>query len=293
MKPCMLYPVNSILGGHHGCAAKGQQKKGRFLSDKAKSTGTVGKAMLVLDQVASYPKPIRFSAILAESEFPKPTLYRILQNLVAERLVAYDKDSQTYSLGARLVRLAHFAWANSTMAPLARPFLADLGEKTGETLHLAQLDGPHVLYLDKRAASQPLNMFSEAGKVGPAYCTGVGKAMLAFLPEKELEDVLSQQSFRRYTPTTAGSTEELSEELADIRQRGYALDDECHEVGIICVAMPIISGQGRMLGALSVTSNTARTSLAHLETFVPDLEAAAKNIAAAVEHWRFPDNAHT
>lgn len=264
------------------------KRKANFL--KEKSTGTVGKAMLVLDQVASYPKLIRFNAILAESDFPKPTLYRILQNLVAERLVAYDIDSQTYSLGARLVRLAHYAWANSTMAPLARPFLSDLSELTGETLHLAQLDGPHVLYLDKRAARQPLNMFSEAGKVGPAYCTGVGKAMLAHLPEKELEDVLCQQTFRKYTATTAGNKEELAVELVEIRERGYALDDESHEPGIICIAMPIISESSRLLGAISVTSNTARTSIKQLQKFAPDLKAASRNIAAAVQHWRFPDS---
>ena len=86
------------------------------------------------------------------------------------------------ALGVRLVRLAHAAWAQSSIAPLARPYIDRLSAEVGETIHLAQLDLGQVLYVDKRNAQRPVEMFSQAGKVGPAYCTGVGKAMLAYLP---------------------------------------------------------------------------------------------------------------
>ena len=92
--------------------------------------------------------------------------------------------ASTYALGVRLVRLAHAAWAQSSLAPLARPYLDRLSAETGETIHLAQLDQGQVLYVDKRNAARPVEMFAQAGKVGPAYCTGVGKAMLAYLPNR-------------------------------------------------------------------------------------------------------------
>ena len=84
-----------------------------------------------------------------------------------------------YALGVWLVRLAHAAWQQSSLAPIARRHLEQLNAELGETVHLAQLDGGQVLYVARVGAARPLEMFSEAGKVGPAYCTGVGKAMLA------------------------------------------------------------------------------------------------------------------
>lgn len=258
-----------------------------------KSSGTVGKALSVLDQVASFERPVRFNDVLADSPFPKATLYRILQNLVTEDLLTFDRKWQTYALGVRLVRLAHSAWQQSSLAPVARPYLTSLSEATGETIHLAQLDGPHVLYLDKRDAKRRVTMFSEAGKVGPAYCTGVGKAMLAFLPEDELLRILPQQSFHRFTPSTICSQQNLTTELEDIRQHGFALDREDHEPGIICVAVPVLSRTRQMMGAISITSTSARTSLGKLKKFVPQLQGAACEIAAAAEYWRFPDNQKT
>ena len=141
--------------------------------------GTVGKAMDVLDQVASFGRPVRFAALLSVSPYPKATLYRFLQTLTRQRLLEYDSEQQTYAVGLRLVRLAHAAWSQSSLAPLARAHLDRLSGAVGLTVHLAQLDNGQVLYVDKRNATQPVDMFSQAGKVGPAYCTGVGKAMLA------------------------------------------------------------------------------------------------------------------
>lgn len=263
------------------------------MESERKSSGTVGKALSVLDLVASFERPVRFNDILEISPYPKATLYRILQNLVTEGVLTFDRKWQTYALGVRLVRLAHSAWTQSSLAPVARPHLTALSEATGETIHLAQLDGPHVLYLDKRDAKRRVSMFSEAGKVGPAYCTGVGKAMLAYLPEDELERILPQQSFHRFTPSTICSRQELACELRQIRQDGFALDREDHEPGIICVAVPILSRSRQMMGAVSVTSTSARTSLGKLKKLVPDLHNAAGKIANAAEYWRFPENERT
>ncbi len=250
--------------------------------------GTVGKAMDVLDQVAAHGRPVRFGALLEESPFPKATLYRFLQTLTNQRLLAYDPDSQTYSVGVRLVRLAHAAWKQTTLAPIARPHLDMLSDKIGLTVHLAQLDNGQVLYVDKRNARKPVEMFSDAGKIGPAYCTGVGKAMLAFLPDADLARMLDQQSYHRFTDQTYAGPKDLQTELANIVSRGHAYDREEHEPGIICIAVPILSERGRVLGGLSITGSTRDLNFEMLEALVPDLRTTASAIASDAETWRFP-----
>ncbi|MBD3662858.1 IclR family transcriptional regulator [Sulfitobacter sp. TSTF-M16] len=250
--------------------------------------GTVGKALDVLDQVAEFGRPVRFGTLLEASPFPKATLYRFLQTLTNQRMLEYDAERQTYALGVRLVRLAHAAWTQSSLAPLARPHLDALSAKIGLTVHLAQLDSGQVLYIDKRNAAQPVDMYSQAGKIGPAYCTGVGKAMLAFLPDAEQARALTQQSFHVFTKQTLASKTALKAELKNIVTRGHAFDREEHEPGIICVAVPILSAGARVLGGLSITGSTKDTDYGQLDTHVPDLKSTAAAIARAAQDWRFP-----
>ena len=253
--------------------------------------GTVGKALDVLDMVAAVGRPVRFTDLLARADYPKATLYRLIQTLTHQGMLAYDPDRQTYALGVRLVRLAHAAWATSSLAPLARPYLDELSAETGETIHLAQMDNGQVLYVDKRNAAKPVEMFAQAGKVGPAYCTGVGKAMLAYLSEDEVERAIQRQSFHRFTEHTLDSPEKLRAELQAIRVRGHAYDREEHEPGIICCAVPILSRTGRVIGALSVTSTTSRTTLTELDARAGRIKQTAAQIAAEAESWRFPEQA--
>jgi len=251
--------------------------------------GTVGKALNILDVVAAANRPLRFTEMLATSPYPKATLYRFLQTLTQQGMLAYDPDRQSYTLGVRLVRLAHAAWKQSSLAPLAREHIDALSADLHETIHLAQLDQGQVLYVDKRNADSPVEMFSNAGKVGPAYCTGVGKAMMAYLTGDALERALRQQSFFKFTEQTLDNRESLMTDLAAIRARGYAFDREEHEPGIICIAAPILTEGGRVEGALSVTSTTTRLSLSDLESLAPKLKQTAANIAMEARNWRFPE----
>ncbi len=250
--------------------------------------GTVGKALDVLEAVASFAKPVRFTELLALGHWPKATLYRLLQTLTNQRMLAHDPATNTYSLGVRLIRLAHGAWRQASLAPIAAPFIDQLSAEIGETVHLAQLDHGQVLYVDKRNALKPIDMFSDAGKVGPAYCTGVGKAMLAYLPQDDLETALKQQSFHPHTDHTLASPERLKADLCEIRSSGISFDRQEHELSIICVAVPILDRSERPLGAISVTSSTLRHSLSDLEEFAASLKRTAADIAAEAQPWAFP-----
>jgi DNA-binding IclR family transcriptional regulator len=242
--------------------------------------GPVTKALMLLDVFAAAERPMRFSDLKNELPFPKATLHRMLKSLVDERMLTHDESTSTYQLGPRLIRLAHAAWTHSSLAEAANPVLDSLHAHLGKTIHLAQLDGGQVLYVDKRVGNRGLAMFSRPGKVGPAYCTGVGKAMMAYLSHQSLEDCLLRQTFARFTAHTITDRESLLRELDSIRASGHAFDREEHEPGIICIAVPILSSDGALFGGLSATSPGTVDTIAELETLASTLKEAARVIAS-------------
>lgn len=251
--------------------------------------GTVGKALEVLDLVASIGHPVRFSELLALSTFPKASLYRFLQTLTNQAMLSYDAKSHTYAPGLRLVRLAHSAWARSSLAPIARPFVDTLASRVGEAVHLAQLDHGYVLFVDKRKATDKFDTLAQAGMVAPSYCTGVGKAILAYMPEEERTVALQQQAFVQYTPATHASVDTLVLELKAVRDAGFAYDREEHEQGIISIAAPILNDAGSVVGALSIATSTNRHTFDGLDKFRPDLLDTADKIGTAASSWQFPN----
>ena len=262
------------------------------MTREKRGDGTVGKALDVLNEVAEIGIPVRFSSLLKTSKYPKATLYRLLQTLLNQGMLNYNAEEQTYRLGLKLVRMAHAAWLQSSLAPIALPFIDDLSDKVRETVHLAQLDNGQVLYVDKRNPSSDIEMFSEAGKIGPAYCTGVGKAMMAFLDEKSLSRVITKQAFYKYTDFTITSEKELRKELIEIKKQGIAFDRQEHEQKIICISSPILSSKSRVIGGLSITSSIDIHTFESLEEFKPQLLETSKLIGKEADSWNFPEQAN-
>ncbi len=258
------------------------------LPQTGKADGTVGKALEVLDSVAAFERPVKFTELLETSAYPKATLYRLLQTLVNQNLLSHDAETGTYSMGLRLIRLAHAAWEHASLAPIARPFVEELAAEAGESVHLAQLDNGQVIFVDKLKATDRFETLAQVGKVAPAYCTGVGKAMLAYIAPKRLDIVLQQQSFYPYTRATHRSAESLLGELPAIRENGIAFDREEHEDGIVSIAAPIFISNGRVIGALSVATSTTRYDLDSLSKFRNGLLATADKIGAQASSWHFP-----
>jgi len=253
-----------------------------------KTDGTVGKALDVLDQVAAFGRPARFSELLAQSDFPKPTLYRLLQTLTSQGMLGYDPERQTYAPGVRLVRLAHAAWSQASLAPIARTHIDRLAASVDEAVHLAQIDNGQVLFIDKRQTSQKFATLAQAGQVAPAYCTGVGKVILAYLAPERRARAIQQQAFLKYTPATHDSAESLDRELNVIRVEGIAYDREEHDRGIISIAAPILTSGDRVVGALSIATSTSRYSLKELDKFRPALLEVASHIGMDAQSWQFP-----
>ena len=250
--------------------------------------GTVGKALDVLDSVAQAGHPVKFSELLENSPHPKATLYRLLQTLTNQGMLSHDPDTGSYTLGLRLVKLAHAAWKQATLATVARPYIDVLAAKVGETIHLAQMESGQVLFVDKQRMSDRFETLAQTGLVAPGYCTGVGKAILAFMTPERLERAMRQQLFMKNTPATHTSPETLLKELEQIREEGVAFDREEHETGIISIAAPIMTNGGRVIGAISIATSTTRHSLDSIRAFEPDLLQTVRKVGEEATAWQFP-----
>ncbi|MEM7299998.1 MAG: IclR family transcriptional regulator [Pseudomonadota bacterium] len=269
-------PLSAVEGGGKKSHATEHSSRSGLVGESA-STGTLGKAMDVLNIVANASRPPRFTEILQQSDQPRGTLHRQLTNLVAEGLLNQRAD-QAYELGYTLLRFAARAWAGNEFRSVAHPHLKSLHEMTGETVHLAVLRQNEVVYLDKVEGTQSVRMHSQIGNASPAYCTGVGKAALSVLNERQLEDYIRSVSFHRYTESTIADAADLRSRLAQVREAGFAFDDEEHETGIHCVSSPVYSADLSLIAAISVTGPVYRITRSQLETWAETVRTTAYQI---------------
>ena len=272
------------------CSATRYRRNLRHMSDNDTRPGieVLNRAVDILEAFTHAPTPtLRLADLAQRTGLPKATLHRLLAALEVQGLV--ERTDGGHQLGIRLFELGEHVPRKTRLREAALPFMQDLFEATHDTVHLGVLEGTEVVYLERIRGHRSGTLPSRVGGRLPAYCTGVGKAMLAYLPPEALEAALARQSFHRFTPHTLASRAALLEELEAIRKRGHAWDAEEHEAGIICCAVPILSRRGRVMGALSVTSTTARTTLAALGGLAPMIKDIAAKIAAEAESWRFPE----
>ncbi len=231
----------------------------KIISYKPAGTGTLGKALEVLDIIALSDVPLRFTDILKTVDQPRGTLHRQLSNLIEEGLVLANPDG-TYDPGLRLLKLAARAWSKNSFRSIAEPHVRKLHEATGETVHLGVLNGLEVIYVDKIESNQTVRMHSQLGNASPLYCTGIGKAMLALLPEEDVVQRAQQFAYMKYTETTLHTPELLLADIQKVRNAGVAHDREEHEVGIRCVSAGIDGGENSTVAGVSVTAPAYRIS---------------------------------
>jgi DNA-binding IclR family transcriptional regulator len=256
--------------------------------DHSQQDGTVGKALLMLDIIADSGTSLRFNNILDVSPFPKATTYRLLQTMTSQAMLSYDAETQKYSLGMRLVRLAHNAWKQASLGPIAAPHLNQLASAVGETVHLAQIDNGQVLFIDKRHTSHRFETLAQAGRIAPAHCTGVGKVMLAYMQPEQQDYALKRQTFIQFTNTTITDKQALLEELGSIKREGIAYDKEEHENGIISIAAPILTSSKLVIGAISIATSTSRHTVDDLKQYKDLLINTTMAVSVEAELYLHP-----
>jgi DNA-binding IclR family transcriptional regulator len=224
----------------------------------ARYTVDAAAKALELLSVFSFREPrLSLADLAARTGIPRATAFRLLSTL--EQSGFLDKIHGAYQLGIKCFVLGNIVAGGLDLRETARPHLVALREATRETTQIAILDHWQVVYLERMLSPLSVGyMRSRAGAILPAYCTGLGKTLLAFRPEAEVAAWAAKQKFTALTPRTITTAKKLLKELAVIRERGYGLDEEEREKGVSCIAAPICNHTGDVVAAISVAGPSQR-----------------------------------
>lgn len=222
------------------------------------------RALSILDALAHLREDASLAELAVLVKLHKSSAHRLLMSLERHRMVDRDPQTGRYRLGLRLFDLGTLAIARFNIRDRSRPYLEKLMYNSHETVHLCVLDHGEVLYVDKIEPDRTVRLSSTIGHRNAAHCTAVGKAMMAWLSEAEVDAILHQHGMRRHTAKTLSTPAELKAELRTIRERGYAIDDEEHEEGVRCVASAVKDYSDRPIAAMSVSSPSFRLPMEKL-----------------------------
>ncbi|MWG33457.1 IclR family transcriptional regulator [Halomarina oriensis] len=189
-------------------------------------------------------------------DFPKSTIHNYLSTLLQEEYVV--KDGSTYHVGIRFLEYGAFARIQMDIYDIAKPEVDTLAETTGELANLMVEQHGRGSYLHRARGDRAVQVEAHVGTRVPLHGTALGKAILAHLPEERVDEIVEMHGLQAYTPKTVTDRAELDEDLAEIREAGVAFDDEERLPGLRCVAAPILSNNGRVLGAISVSGPSNR-----------------------------------
>jgi DNA-binding IclR family transcriptional regulator len=238
---------------------------------------SIPRAVHVIDLLARRG-PLGVRAVAQQLGIPLGSAHRILQDLAGESVVERSAAGE-WELSYRLLEIVGAQLERVQLPRLARPMLEQLANETRETTFLAVPSRDEIVYLDKVQTDLQLQLNVELGTRRPMHCTGLGKAMLAYLPEAQQEQVLAASPLRAFTAQTITDPMLLRLDLERTRQRGYAIDREEIIAGVHCVAVPILNHAGRAVGGISVAGTTPKVEGERLDALVARLKAAGEYVS--------------
>jgi IclR family KDG regulon transcriptional repressor len=212
--------------------------------------------------------------------YHKSSIQRIVSTLETEGfLKRLQPHRGVYRLGPQVLFLGSIADMSIDLRSIARPIMGQLVERVQETSYLCVLEGDQCLYVEKVECSQPIRIIHAVGKRNPLHCTGVGKALMSGMTEKEVRKIVSQRGLKSYTPNTITKIGDLLHEIEQIRRRGVAYDHEELDLGVKCVAAPIHNHTGKVVAAISISGPTQRFTPKVLPRFEREVMASARTIS--------------
>lgn len=242
------------------------------------------RLLLVLEEVARAGEPVTPTTVNETLGLPKPTIHRLFSTLMEEGFLQRDIGGRAYLPGPRLRSLAGGVLSSSRFRAARQAILARLSKGIGETCNIAMPDGDAMVYLERVETEWPLRIQLPPGTRVPHYCTASGKMFLSTMGEQELDGYLSATALKSYAPGTYTDRAELEAAINRTRARGYSTDRGEFMPDMIAVAVPINDANGRLLATLSVHGPTLRIDLGGALAFLPQLQAAAVDLAALVVH---------
>ncbi|MFQ5924048.1 MAG: IclR family transcriptional regulator [Anaerolineales bacterium] len=243
------------------------------------------RGLSVLSLFSNDSSELTLTEISRSADLNMTTSLRIASTLESAGYLRRDPDTKRYRPSLKVLQLGFSALRSMDTRQAARPHLERLSRETGETVSHAILDGSEIVYVDRVRNRSIVGVVLGIGSRLPAHCTAMGKAMLAFLPETDLRARLDSSQLERCTGNTIPDIETLTPDLAKVRKRGYAVNDQELAVGLRAVATPIRGEHGDVVAAINISGSTETISRSRLrQELAPLLIGTASEISQTLGH---------
>jgi IclR family acetate operon transcriptional repressor len=262
---------------------KTRAKPGRKASENAtpSSVQVLDRSLLLLELVAA-ADGAALTELAEQSGMAPSTVHRLLTSLAQHGMVSHDAETGAWTIGVKAFEIGTAYLRFRRLGTISRPFLKQLMEECGETANVAIEDDGDVVFISQMESHAPMRAFFRPGRRGPIHASGIGKAILSTWPDRRIETLLAGRSLQRFTDKTRDTLSSLLEDVAEIRARGWSVDDEEHTLGMRCVAAPIFDEYGDAVAGISISGPAVRLPDNKMEAFGPVVRAAAARLTAAM-----------
>ena len=243
------------------------------------TTSSAEKLLQVLELLALSQNAMGPTEIGKALHFNKTTIYRLLQ-IMSQHGYVEKNSTGAYSIGPKLIEIASYHINNLELQVVAKPFLSMLYAELNLATHLGILDGAEIIYVEKMDLYPTGAGFAQVGYRTPAYCSSIGKCLLASLSGDDLDEVLYQYHFKKYTKNTITNLYEFKNHLRQVRKQGWAMDKEEYLLGSRCIGAPIYDFQGEAIACVSVSGTSEQLS----DERIPAIVEKVKYGAAMISH---------
>jgi DNA-binding IclR family transcriptional regulator len=247
---------------------------------KTRTVPALYKALCMLELLSSSRTGMTLPELVEQSNLAKSSAHYLLVTLERCGYVRRSDRNGRYMLGVKLFSMANSAIGSLNLRQQTAPYLSGLRIRTGLTVHMAILEKNEAILVARQETQRGARLASWVGKRMDMHCTAIGKAMLAFLPEPEIEAIIRKHGLARHNENTIASVRPLRDELERIVKAGYAMDNEEDELGVRCLGVPVFGPAGRPLAAISIAGSTQEVSLEDVPRFVKELH----HVSAGISH---------
>lgn len=251
---------------------------------KSNNVKSVMKAFLIMEELDKVGE-LSISELSERLLMDKATVHRLVNTIKCAGFVYQNEENKKYSNSFKLLAMGNRVVDRTGIKHISTQMIKDLAEKTGETINLGVRVGNHIVYVDKRESNSTIKVGLGIGVRVPSYCSGMGKAILAFTSDDVLQHILDSTSYQKFTEKSITDKSMILEEFQKIRERGYAIDDEEYVIGLVCLAAPIFDYHGNPVAAISVSSPKYRYDEGkHLHLYSNLVVDAAQKISRQLGH---------
>ena len=261
------------------CEAMAQHDGEKTPSKESGRLGALGHGLAVLDMFDMDRQKITGAEIARHLGIHKSTASRIASNLVLSGYLVPATNGSGFRLSGKLSRLGAIASADTHLTTLSRDHVQALVDDVGETCHVGVLEGHEAVTVVLVDGSYSVRLHSWVGKRNDAHTTAMGKALLAGLSDATIDMLFPKKALPQRTEHTVATVAALKEQLAVIRRHGFALDNEELELGLRCIAAPIIDHNGSVVAALTIAGAASRLTMAKIDSYVAKIKACAAKIS--------------